>query len=1565
MKKNSRLIVAILVLHIASIDFIRSQSTQIDINFNDGQPVFVPIHSDELQPSYALSVTDGILKIATAKRPQDWSFLGLFNIQLDITALPTLQFSVKTDVSGTFIVRIKSPKKSNPEEWSQIEKPVALEAGDFQYIFFDLTGDIDADPDFDAANIKEIHLECSNGWENSFTGNVFLDYLKIAYPNQSKPSGGTWFQEDFNDGVLPAGLSFGTDYGASAENGAMLVDIHKDGRWTPFALVMDSLYDFSASPTLNIRVRTDENLVLQAFLVDADGGGYKTEQVGSQYLYTELVSGKNEYRQVRLFKGNDFLDVTFDFSGASGTIIDLTRIEKIIFTVNGTAMTCSGKIIIDEIRAGSVSQKKAYIGQIPDQHVYKNTSGNKSILVPEIMNASSLSLSGGDRLIRQVTVDPVSYSTSTENNQPVTYGFTRIHYSVIPDSTGSDTIVVTAAGKAGFADNKVKFLLTIAGNSNPTLDPLGHITIKTGTPYTVPLAGIGDGDPEKEQALVVTAFSDSIIIVDTVLVDYTSDNRSGRLVITPIQAGTTTVQVKISDEEGAFSIQSFEVIVFDQINNLPTINKVFKSDVINNTGEQTIRLTGISDGDDGTQTLTIAAVSSMAGIITDPVVEFEPGDSVALLKFTPVSGSTGKTNVTVTVADNGGTAENDGNKSAIMEFEIETLNPPVSGYVIDLSDPNALSWLSPENNGIEYFLAIVDTLGSKALRITMKDKWTYGGIWFQLPVELNLKTAPAISYEVFSVGKQTWHWNYLYDAHGTDGNIDRNSQNSEANQFPATAGVWSNLLFDYRDPGDLNNANGEPIDAGRISAVLLNMHDTKPSWPFTNATATVYYRNIRLGDSCSLTPATPACSIDPVAGTTVFENSGEHTLVLSGISNGKGSISGVNIVASSFNSSIIPKPVVSSLNSDGTASLTFTATETGSSAITVRVTATGSATATTQFNIAVIKADPVKDAIVAVDMTEEHQTIRGFGSFEPESRNGDLYAIDLGASVVRLGIIGNQWEPVNDNDDPNILNMDGFNYDAFDWEYLRKLKENGVEYFVITSWSPPAWMKRNLSLDHKEQAIGWGFTDNRMDPIFYDEFAESMLGLVKAFKEMAGIDVLALGLQNEPFFNEPYPSAILDAPHFIDLIKIVSAKLKSNGFGQVGFFMPEQVFGIGGGDASCIGFLEKLQLDPDADAATGYFAVHGYDQTGITPGFPDYSEWQSYYNAATKEPNPKEMWMTETAIGYNGWSSSLSLAGALHGSLWAGNISWWTTFGFSGDYISGTKPNTSFYAAKSYFKYIRPGAKRVTTGTNNGDVMPTAFKNTDGSFVVVLVNKSGSAITTRLTGNNLPDEYTRYLTSARDNFRNDDTLKLSQGAFVLPASSITTLVATGNSVLSMNQVNDVVVDKNSGESVVNIAGISNGTGGIEGLSLTYEISNEALFSIFTLSGINGDGTATISFTPAPEASGFSQVTLSLTNGDETRSMTFFIIVGIPTGNVETAVKDVLIYPNPARDRINVEIPVDAYDRLRLIDNTGRVVMQKNIVSEKTVIDAGGLDKGIYFLELSGNNKKNIFKVSMQ
>lgn len=1131
-----------------------------------------------------------------------------------------------------------------------------------------------------------------------------------------------------------------------------------------------------------------------------------------------------------------------------------------------------------------------------------------------------------------------------------------------------DTITIVGTGESGYANALVKLRVAVNINSNPSMDALPTAIGAVGESYSLALSNINDGDTDDEQTLTITATSDNPGVCPNPVITYIQGYLSGTLTYTPASTGAATITVQVADDKGGNFITSFTVTVYERLNGIPAIDSLAKVDVYNDAGEQTISLTGISDGDNGTQNLTITASSSNTGIIPDPAINYVQGANTATLTYTPNPANKGLVTITVTVSDDGGDVGNNGDKVKTMTFTIETLINPRRGYKVDLSDPGILANFSPEAAGVTYFVSIIDTLGDKALRIEYANKWDYVGIWFGLPEEINVQNKPAISYEVFARDNAqhgSWHWNYLYDAHGPDAAINRNIQNSSEHMYSAPVGSFTNIVFDYRQPGDMNNSQGAPIDAERINAVLFNMHNAKPTWPFTYHYGVVYYRNIRLGDSVTLAPAVPVATIDNIADQAMLVTESPRTITLSGISNGAGSTAGVTVTATSSAVAKVPVPVVGTLNPDGTVSLTITPGESGSSTVTITIEAPGATTKSISFKTTILAADPAGYATITINTAETHQTIRGLGSFMNEPRWSDLYAIDLGASAMRLGIIGNQLEMVNDNDDPNVLDMSVLSYDAFDWEYFRELKEKGVEAFILTSWSPPAWMKRNLSEDHKEQAVVWEATDNVLEPYYYEEFAEAMVAVVKAFKERSGIDILAIGLQNEPFFNEPYPSAILSGTRFATLIQVVGDRFAAEGLSHVGFYMPEQVFGLGFGDYSNEGYLAAVRANPAADAYCRYFAVHGYDGTGVQSGFPSYSNWQSLRNLAYAEPNAKEMWMSETHIGYEGWNSALNMAGALHGSLWAGDITLWTNWGFGDMQLTKNIPNSTFYSSKNYFKFIRPGAIRVTSSASAADLLVTAFRNTDGKLVMVIVNKGTSAISTSFQGNNLPMEYALHRSSKYENCIPAGTVNIVDEALILPASSVTTLVSENNSPLTINQVSNQIVLKNSGEHQVELSGISDGQGSTNGLTLTADVSNPALFSATSVSTIDVSGIASFTYTPATDAIGSALVTLTLTDGSSTRQMSFYIFVNPLTGS-DTPDADALVaYPNPASEVLNVRLDSRRYNQLAIQDLSGRTLYATKVSTDYLQVNTRPLTKGYYLLKATGKEGVAIVRVVIE
>ncbi|MBN2612908.1 MAG: T9SS type A sorting domain-containing protein [Bacteroidales bacterium] len=76
-------------------------------------------------------------------------------------------------------------------------------------------------------------------------------------------------------------------------------------------------------------------------------------------------------------------------------------------------------------------------------------------------------------------------------------------------------------------------------------------------------------------------------------------------------------------------------------------------------------------------------------------------------------------------------------------------------------------------------------------------------------------------------------------------------------------------------------------------------------------------------------------------------------------------------------------------------------------------------------------------------------------------------------------------------------------------------------------------------------------------------------------------------------------------------------------------------------------------------------------------------------------------------------------------------------------------------------------------------------------------------------------------------------------------------------------------------------------------------------------------------------------------------------------------KEVLIYPNPVKSEITIEIPElgdDEFGSLKIYNQEGKLALQKNKVSRKTMLNLSELPHGIYYLNISLADKTIQWKI---
>ena len=237
-------------------------------------------------------------------------------------------------------------------------------------------------------------------------------------------------------------------------------------------------------------------------------------------------------------------------------------------------------------------------------------------------------------------------------------------YAPSTNFNGSDSFTVTVTDDDGYTETQVISLTVDAVNDVPTLDAMSGVSANEDDgEQTVNLTGISAGDGET-QPLSITAVSDNTGLISDPTVAYSSPGSTGTLVFTPVanQNGTATITVTVVDggfdndltttDDNGTTSRTVSVAVAP-VNDTPTLDAL--SNVLVNEGdpEQAISLTGMSTGGGETQVLFVTTVSDNAGLIPDPVVDFDGQSSTGTLKFTPVVDQFGTATITVTVEDGG------------------------------------------------------------------------------------------------------------------------------------------------------------------------------------------------------------------------------------------------------------------------------------------------------------------------------------------------------------------------------------------------------------------------------------------------------------------------------------------------------------------------------------------------------------------------------------------------------------------------------------------------------------------------------------------------------------------------------------------------------------------------------------------------------------------------------------------------------------------------------------------------------------------------------------------------
>jgi glucosylceramidase len=297
---------------------------------------------------------------------------------------------------------------------------------------------------------------------------------------------------------------------------------------------------------------------------------------------------------------------------------------------------------------------------------------------------------------------------------------------------------------------------------------------------------------------------------------------------------------------------------------------------------------------------------------------------------------------------------------------------------------------------------------------------------------------------------------------------------------------------------------------------------------------------------------------------------------------------------------------------------------------------------------------------------------------------------------------------------------------------------------IATPWSPPAWMKTNNSL------VGGTLKDT---PEIYKAYSLYLVKFLQAYKA-AGAPVSAISVQNEPQNVAPlgYPGMGMPVQQQAKLIKVLGPAIKAAGFKTV-ILGYDHNWALHPDDEALTPPNEPVEReypttlisDPEAAPWVGGIAYHCYygdanRQTVFHKQHPNLALYltecsgsKSPADSATKVFSDTLRWHSRNLIigAMRNWSRSVinwNLALEPNGQPHVGGCDTCTGVVAVGPDQTVT-PNAEYYLLGHLSRFVKTGAMRIASSSFgtigwNGQVMNVAFRNPDGSTVLVVHNEN-------------------------------------------------------------------------------------------------------------------------------------------------------------------------------------------------------------------------------------------------
>lgn len=277
--------------------------------------------------------------------------------------------------------------------------------------------------------------------------------------------------------------------------------------------------------------------------------------------------------------------------------------------------------------------------------------------------------------LNAVATDPGSLDSIMylwQRNGTIISGASGASYTFISDGTAATYTVIAIDKDDGIGTASV--LITV--NVPPTTTGFENVTVNEDAPSTVvDLWGAFSDAQDPDPVLAYSIESDSNPgLFSSALIDATT----GQLTLKyfPDAFGSATLLLRATDTGGLSTFAVLNVRV-NPVNDAPTLDSIANKSGPQDSGSQSVSLTGIGSGAaNENQLLDVIVSASNPALFSSMSVAYISPLTTGVLNFTPAHGAVGSATITVTVSDNGGTA-NGGINTFSRTFTID-LTPVAS-----------------------------------------------------------------------------------------------------------------------------------------------------------------------------------------------------------------------------------------------------------------------------------------------------------------------------------------------------------------------------------------------------------------------------------------------------------------------------------------------------------------------------------------------------------------------------------------------------------------------------------------------------------------------------------------------------------------------------------------------------------------------------------------------------------------------------------------------------------------------------------------------------------------------